>query len=79
MFAGGMKAVTWTQVVQGIILIVAYLVPVTWLSLRATGVPLPQLMSMGALLSVSKRSLLWARAEIMTSYWRTRATASKST
>ncbi|NTU80943.1 MAG: VC_2705 family sodium/solute symporter [Chloroflexales bacterium] len=43
-FLGGMKAITWTQGVQGIILIVAYLVPVTWLSLKLTGVPLPQLM-----------------------------------
>jgi cation/acetate symporter len=41
---GGMKAITWTQCVQGIILVVAYLVPVTWLSLKLTGVPIPQLM-----------------------------------
>jgi len=43
-FLGGMKAITWTQGVQGIILVIAYLVPVTWLSLQLTGVPLPQLM-----------------------------------
>jgi cation/acetate symporter len=43
-FLGGMKAITWTQGVQGIILVLAYLVPVTFLSLRLTGVPLPQLM-----------------------------------
>ncbi|NWF81275.1 MAG: VC_2705 family sodium/solute symporter [Chloroflexi bacterium] len=43
-FLGGMKAITWTQGVQGIILVIAYLVPVTWLSLKLTGVPLPQLM-----------------------------------
>ncbi len=43
-FLGGMRAITWTQGVQGLILIVAYLVPVTWLSLNLTGVPLPQLM-----------------------------------
>lgn len=43
-FLGGMKAVTWTQVAQYIILIIAYLVPVTMISLRLTGVPLPQLM-----------------------------------
>jgi len=42
-FLGGMKAVTWTQVAQYIILIVAYLVPVTMLSLRLTGNPIPQL------------------------------------
>ena len=41
---GGMKAVTWTQVAQYIILIIAYLVPVVYLSAKVTGVPVPQLM-----------------------------------
>ena len=41
-FLGGMRAVTWTQVAQYIILIVAYLIPVVWLSVKHTGVPLPQ-------------------------------------
>jgi cation/acetate symporter len=41
---GGMRAVTWTQVAQYIVLIVAYLIPVVILSAQQTGVPLPQLM-----------------------------------
>jgi cation/acetate symporter len=41
---GGMKAVTWTQVAQYIVLIVAYLIPVVIMSAQLTGVPLPQLM-----------------------------------
>jgi cation/acetate symporter len=41
-FLGGMRAVTWTQVAQYIILIVAYLVPVVWLSVKQTSVPIPQ-------------------------------------
>ncbi len=41
---GGMKAVTWTQVAQYIILIIAYLVPVVILSAQTTGVPVPQIM-----------------------------------
>jgi cation/acetate symporter len=41
-FLGGMRAVTWTQVAQYIILIVAYLLPVVWLSVKQTGVPVPQ-------------------------------------
>ncbi len=40
---GGMRAVTWTQVAQYIILIIAYLTPVVWLGVRHTGVPIPQL------------------------------------
>lgn len=41
---GGMKAVTWTQVAQYIILIVAYLVPVTVMSYKHTGVPVSEIM-----------------------------------
>jgi len=42
-FLGGMRAVTWTQVAQYIILIIAYLIPVVWLSVKQTGNPIPQL------------------------------------
>ncbi len=42
-FLGGMKAVTWTQVAQYIILIVAYMIPVVWLSVKHTSVPVPQI------------------------------------
>ena len=41
-FLGGMRAVTWTQVAQYIILIIAYMVPVVWLAVKQTGVPIPQ-------------------------------------
>jgi cation/acetate symporter len=40
---GGMKAVTWTQVAQYIVLIVAYLTPIVILSSKIYGIPLPQL------------------------------------
>jgi cation/acetate symporter len=46
---GGMRAVTWTQVAQYIVLIVAYLLPVIILSAKVTGVPIPQLMYGGVL------------------------------
>jgi cation/acetate symporter len=42
-FLGGMRAVTWTQVAQYIVLIIAYLVPVVFLSYKMTSVPVPQL------------------------------------
>ncbi len=41
-FLGGMRAVTWTQVAQYIILIIAYMIPVVWLSVKHTGIPVPQ-------------------------------------
>jgi cation/acetate symporter len=40
-FLGGMRAVTWTQVAQYIVLIIAYLVPVIWLCFNQTGHWLP--------------------------------------
>jgi cation/acetate symporter len=40
-FLGGMRAVTWTQVAQYLVLIVAYLVPLMWLSVQQTGSLLP--------------------------------------
>jgi cation/acetate symporter len=42
-FLGGMRAVTWTQVAQCIILLIAYLVPVGWLGLRYAHTPVPQI------------------------------------
>jgi cation/acetate symporter len=40
---GGMKGITWTQVAQYIILIIAYLIPVIFMSLQITSSPLPWL------------------------------------
>ncbi|MDP1645580.1 MAG: sodium:solute symporter family protein [Thiobacillus sp.] len=42
-FLGGMRAVTWTQVAQYIVLIIAYMIPVVWLSVVHTGNPVPQI------------------------------------
>ena len=39
---GGMRAVTWTQVAQYIVLIIAYMTPVVWLGVKHTGIPVPQ-------------------------------------
>jgi cation/acetate symporter len=41
-FLGGMRAVTWTQVAQYIILILAYMIPVVWLGMKQSNVPIPQ-------------------------------------
>jgi len=43
-FLGGMRAVTWTQVAQYLVLIVAYIAPVALLSYKVTGIPVPQIM-----------------------------------
>jgi cation/acetate symporter len=39
---GGMKGITWTQVTQYSVLIVAYLIPVVAISVKLTGIPVPQ-------------------------------------
>jgi cation/acetate symporter len=50
---GGMRAVTWTQVAQYIVLIIAYLIPAIWMSTAKTGIPLPQIMYGQALESIT--------------------------
>ncbi|MBI5649615.1 MAG: cation acetate symporter [Chloroflexi bacterium] len=53
-FLGGMKAVTWTQVAQYIILITAYLIPVTFLAVKLTGFPISELAYGQALQNIQK-------------------------
>src|SRR4051812_13428608 len=38
-FLGGMRAITWTQVAQYIILLLAFLIPVSWLAYKQIGNP----------------------------------------
>ncbi|HZX27704.1 MAG TPA: sodium:solute symporter family protein [Telluria sp.] len=42
-FLGGMRAITWTQVAQYIIMVIAFLVPTIWLSAKLVDNPVPQL------------------------------------
>lgn len=54
-FLGGMRAVTWTQVAQYIVLLIAFLIPVIWLAVKHTGVPLPQIAYGSALSKLGER------------------------
>jgi cation/acetate symporter len=54
-FLGGMRAVTWTQVAQYILIVIAYGVPVVWLAVKQTGVPLPQAIAGYQLQKVGER------------------------
>ncbi|MDQ3344305.1 MAG: cation acetate symporter [Actinomycetota bacterium] len=40
---GGMKGITWTQVAQYSVLIIAYLIPAVAISVQLTGIPVPQI------------------------------------
>ncbi len=52
---GGMRAVTWTQVAQYIILILAYLTPVTVMSYKTTGNPVSEISYGGIIQKVDQR------------------------
>jgi cation/acetate symporter len=54
-FLGGMRAVTWTQVAQYIVLIIAYVVPVLWLSVSQTGSWVPWLSYGQQLAAITQR------------------------
>jgi cation/acetate symporter len=49
-FLGGMRAITWTQIAQYIIILLAYMIPVVWLSAKHTSIPIPQI-AYGSVLS----------------------------
>ena len=60
-FLGGMRAVTWTQIAQYIILIIAYLTPVVYLSIKHTGNPVPQVAYGAALAKLGAREAVLAK------------------
>jgi len=54
-FLGGMRAITWTQVAQYIIILFAYMIPVMWLSAKHTDIPVPQVAYGTVLSKLSER------------------------
>ena len=52
---GGMRAVTWTQIAQYIVLIVAYLTPIVILSTKHYGIPIPELTYGTAIAEITAR------------------------
>jgi cation/acetate symporter len=62
---GGMKGITYTQVAQYIVLILAYTVPAIFISLQLTGMPIPQL-GLGADMAGTDVSLLAKLDQVVT-------------
>jgi cation/acetate symporter len=62
---GGMKGITYTQVAQYIVLILAYTVPAFFISLQLTGVAIPQL-GLGASIAGTDISLLTKLDQVVT-------------
>src|SRR5215210_5451262 len=52
---GGMRAVTWTQIAQYIVLIVAYLTPIIILSMKKYNIPIPELTYGAAIQEITAR------------------------
>ena len=44
-FVGGMRAITWTQVAQYMVILLAFLIPVSWLAYKQLGNPLAPLVA----------------------------------
>lgn len=59
-FLGGMRAITWTQIAQYIIMLVAYMIPALWLSAKHSNVPVPQIAYGSTLLKLSEREKVLA-------------------
>ncbi|UCH18371.1 MAG: cation acetate symporter [Burkholderiales bacterium] len=62
---GGMKGITYTQVAQYIVLILAYTIPAIFISLQLTGNPIPQL-GLGSSLSGHAEPLLVKLDQVVT-------------
>ncbi|MFL6693853.1 MAG: VC_2705 family sodium/solute symporter [Ramlibacter sp.] len=64
-FLGGMRAVTWTQVAQYVVLLLAFLIPVSWLAYKQVGNPLAPLVvgRQLAKIDILERALLEAPDE----------------
>ena len=63
---GGMRAVTWTQIAQYIVLIVAYLTPIVILSTQHYGIPIPELTYGKAIADITAREQRLVQAGLAT-------------
>ncbi len=64
-FLGGMRAVTWTQVAQYLIVLLAFLIPVSWLAYKQLGNPIAPLVygQQLAKIAVMEQALMASPAE----------------
>jgi cation/acetate symporter len=69
-FLGGMRAVTWTQVTQYVVLILAFLIPVSWLAYQQLGNPLAPLVYGQQLQKITalEKQLLASPAELQVTH-----------
>lgn len=63
---GGMKGITYTQIAQYVVLIIAYTIPAIFISMNLTGNPIPQLGLIGNMADGSGLSLMGKLDQIVT-------------
>lgn len=65
-FLGGMRAITWTQVAQYVVMLLAFLIPVSWLAYKQLGHPLAPVAYGELLITISaqERALAQSPAEL---------------
>ena len=63
---GGMRAVTWTQIAQYIVLIIAYLTPIVILSTMRYGIPIPELTYGAAIQEITAREAQMVQQNLAT-------------
>ena len=63
---GGMRAVTWTQIAQYIVLIIAYLTPIVILSTQRYGIPIPELTYGQAIAEITAREGAMVQSNLAT-------------
>ncbi|GAB3364685.1 VC_2705 family sodium/solute symporter [Giesbergeria giesbergeri] len=73
-FLGGMRAITWTQVAQYVVILLAFLIPVSWLAYKQLGNPIAPLVygqQLGKIAELEKQLLASpAEQEVIAAYLR---------
>ncbi|NBQ86836.1 MAG: cation acetate symporter [Betaproteobacteria bacterium] len=73
-FLGGMRAITWTQVAQYVVMLLAFLIPVSWLAYKQLGHPLAPVAYGELLITISEQERKLAQSpveqRVQQEYWR---------
>ena len=75
-FLGGMRAITWTQVAQYVVILLAFMLPVSWLAYKQLGTPWAQAaytQQLGKIAQMEQRLLASEAEQSVIEAYRTRA------
>lgn len=75
-FLGGMRAITWTQVAQYVVMLLAFMIPVSWLAYKQLGTPwapVAYTQQLGRIAELEQRLLASEAEQSVVEAYRTRA------